>query len=99
LIAGSVEYAFPNFIPRELGFRTFAFFDFGTVFSYDSLKDTSFNGEYYIKHSNKLRTSIGAGLSISTPFGEISAIYGKALSYESYDSRKAFFIGIGGMYF
>ena len=98
LLAGTLEYRFPNFLPKEFRLNTFIFFDFGTVFGYDDLLTKTVK-KYQIIDSNSIRTSAGIGLSIQSPFGLISISYAKALKYQEFDERKRFFLNIGGISF
>jgi outer membrane protein insertion porin family len=100
LILGNVEYRFPNFLPQEFGFTTFLFFDVGTVFSSEGIKNTSsFTGNYAILDSKSIRYSLGLGLSWRSPIGMITISYAEPLRYQEFDVRKRFYLNIGGMVF
>jgi outer membrane protein insertion porin family len=99
LFLGSLEYRFPNFIPKELGISTFIFLDFGTVFGYEAREyGDEVKGKFRIADSKSLRASYGIGLSWRSPLGPISVGYGKAFKYKEFDTRRGLFLSIGGMY-
>ena len=98
MFVGNIEYRFPNFLPREFGFTTFVFFDFGSVWGYDPLKSKP-KGDYQILDSNKLRTSAGVGISWRSPIGLITLGYAFPLQYEEFDDTKSFYLNIGGITF
>jgi outer membrane protein insertion porin family len=99
MFVGNIEYRFPNFLPKEFGFTTFAFFDFGSVWGYDPLKSPQTTGKYKILDSKKLRTSVGVGLSWRSPIGLITIGVAKPLQYEEFDETKRFYFSIGGISF
>lgn len=96
MFVGNIEYRFPNFLPEEFGFITFAFYDFGTVFGTEPLRTKDFEGTFLIEDSKKIRSSVGIGMSWRSPIGIIGVSYAHPLTYEATDERKRFFLNIGG---
>jgi outer membrane protein insertion porin family len=88
----SFEQTFPNFIPKDLGFRTYLFYDIGRVYGIDTqLNNTS----YAIVDSKSFRHSYGMGLAWQSPMGVIGFDYGIAKKYEAYDQQRRFRLNIG----
>jgi outer membrane protein insertion porin family len=96
LFVGNIEYRFPNFLPPELGFSTFLFYDFGTVFGYDDPSKIDANS---ILDSDDIRSSIGIGISWRTVIGVIGISYAKPLRKKEFDETRPFFLNIGGFNF
>ncbi len=100
LVLANIEYRFPNFLPAEFGFITFAFFDAGTVFGYEPFVENALTKDRYrILDSKMIRTSAGVGISWSSPIGIIAVSYAHPLRFKEYDETKRFFLSIGGMTF
>lgn len=95
VFAGNIEYRFPNFIPREFGFTTFVFYDFGTVFGYDEEKGDKLE----VLDSKKLRSSYGIGVSWRSPVGLIGISFAKVLNKEYFDETRSLYLSIGGFSF
>gem|GEM_PF-768385 len=89
----SFEQTFPNFIPRDLGFRTYFFYDIGRVYGIDTVVKPSTG--YAIIDSRSFRTSYGVGLAWQSPMGVIGFDYGLAKSYEAFDQKRSFRLNIG----
>ena len=89
----SFEQTFPNFIPPDLGFRTYLFYDIGRVYGIDTIIDSSTG--YAIVDSRLFRQSYGVGLSWQSPMGLIGFDYGVARKYESFDQKRSFRLNIG----
>jgi outer membrane protein insertion porin family len=99
LFLGNVEYRFPNFLPEEFGFSTFAFYDFGTVFGAESVNTKTVFGSYEVLDSKSIRMSAGVGVSWRSPIGIIGFSYAKPLKSEPYDITRRFNLSIGGFNF
>lgn len=94
---GNIEYRFPNLLPRELGFLTFAFLDFGSVFGYDFETDSTLADKIF--DSKSIRASYGVGISWRSPIGIIGISYAIPFKYKEFDERRSFYLSIGGFNF
>lgn len=95
---GVIEHTFPNFIPKELGFSTYLFFDAGTIFGVDgptTYVNTSTGNIERIINSTKIRTSAGLGIGWKSPMGPIGISFGRAINKEPYDNTRSFRFDFG----
>ena len=83
----SFKSTFPNPIPDNLRANSYFFYDLGNVWGVD-YSDT-------ISSSNKIRSSIGLGLDITSPLGPVSFVYGIPISKSSTDIEQKFTFNIG----
>ena len=86
LFSSTFSSTLPNGLPEKWNATTNIFFDAANVWGVD---DNSTND------SNKLRTSIGLGLSWVSPLGPISITYAEAISKENTDDIEQFNFKIG----
>lgn len=90
-VVGTASLSFPVGIPREVGMRTFAFSDFG------SLWDTDANGPSVVDE-NSIRASVGLGLSWRSPLGPIRLSVATPVVKESYDRDEIFRFSFGSRF-
>jgi outer membrane protein insertion porin family len=90
-VVGTASLSFPVGIPREVGMRTFAFSDFG------SLWDTDVNGPSVVDE-NSIRASVGLGLSWRSPLGPIRLSVATPVVKESYDRDEIFRFSFGSRF-
>jgi outer membrane protein insertion porin family len=88
----SFEQTFPNFIPKDMGFKSYVFLDYGTVYGIDTKIN---NPNYKILDSSSFRSSYGVGLTWQSPMGPIGFDYGVAQNYQSFDQKRNFRLNIG----
>jgi len=86
----SLRSTFPNPIPENLRANTIIFFDAANVWGVDYSNN--------IADSNKIRTSVGVGLDIMSPFGPVSFSYAVPLSSSSTDKKQNFLFNIGSSF-
>ena len=86
----SLRSTFPNPIPENLRANTIVFFDAANVWGVDYSSN--------ISDSNKIRTSVGVGLDIMSPFGPLSFSYAIPLSSLSTDKKQNFLFNIGSSF-
>ena len=86
----SLKSTFPNPIPENLRANTIIFFDAANVWGVDYSNN--------IADSNKIRTSVGVGLDIMSPFGPVSFSYAVPLSSLSTDKKQNFLFNIGSSF-
>jgi outer membrane protein insertion porin family len=86
----SLRSTFPNPIPENLRANTIIFFDAANVWGVDYSNN--------ISDSNKIRTSVGVGLDIMSPFGPVSFSYAVPLSSSSTDKKQNFLFNIGSSF-
>jgi outer membrane protein insertion porin family len=86
----SLRSTFPNPIPENLRANTIIFFDAANVWGVDYSNN--------IADSNKIRTSVGVGLDIMSPFGPVSFSYAVPLSSLSTDKKQNFLFNIGSSF-
>lgn len=93
--AATAELQIPlYFIPKDVGIRGAVFADAGSVWDYKG--PVSVPGETMTyADSNKIRSSVGAGLVWDSPFGPLRFDYAIALTKESYDIVQQFRFGGG----
>jgi outer membrane protein insertion porin family len=93
--AATAELQIPlYFIPKDVGIRGAIFADAGSVWDYKGPTSTPGETMYYAD-SNKIRSSVGAGLVWDSPFGPLRFDYAIALTKESYDIVQQFRFGGG----
>ncbi len=87
---GSLEVQFPiPLLPRTLGLKGAVFADAGTLFGYEG--NTVFpSGTITVADSRAIRSSVGAGLLWTSPFGPIRFDYAVATSKATGDRTQAF---------
>lgn len=90
-VVGTASLSFPVGIPREVGMRTFAFSDFG------SLWDTDAKGPSVVDE-NSIRASVGLGLSWRSPLGPIRLSVATPVVKESYDRDEIFRFSFGSRF-
>lgn len=90
-VVGTASLSFPVGIPREVGMRTFAFSDFG------SLWDTDANGPSVVDE-NSIRASVGLGLSWRSPLGPIRLSVATPVVKETYDRDEIFRFSFGSRF-
>lgn len=86
----SFKSSFPNFIPDNFKSNSYLFYDLGNVWGVD-YSDT-------ISASNKLRSSAGLGLDITTPIGPVSFTYALPITKSSTDKEQRFAFNIGSSF-
>lgn len=90
-VVGTASLSFPVGIPREVGMRTFAFSDFGSLWDTDAKGPTVFD-------ENSIRASIGVGLSWRSPLGPIRLSVATPVVKESYDRDEIFRFSFGSRF-
>ena len=88
--SSSISTSFPTGIPDSWNVGTSLFLDIGNVWGSD------FDG--LTSHSNKIRSSIGVGLSWTSPIGPLSFSLAEPLSKSSTDTVEKFSFRIGTMF-
>ncbi len=88
----SFEQTFPNFIPKDMGFKTYIFYDLGNVYGVDT-KLT--NPNYKILDTSSFRTSYGIGLVWQSPMGPIGFDYGVTQRTQAFDNKRNFRLNVG----
>lgn len=78
---GSLEVSFPTFMPDDLGFKGHAFGDIGVLGEND---EKPRSGELFMS-DQKLRGSLGVGISWQSPFGLVRLDYASPVLKQSYD--------------
>jgi len=93
----SVEVQTPLFFaPRDFGIKFAVFADAGSVYDYRGPASWARTGETLnVADSNKIRSSVGAGLVWDSPFGPLRFDYAIPLTKESYDRVQEFRFGGG----
>jgi outer membrane protein insertion porin family len=86
----SLRSSFPNPIPENLRANTLIFFDVANVWGVD-YSDS-------ISDSNKIRSSVGVGLDIMSPFGPVSFSYAVPLTSLSTDKKQNFLFNVGSSF-
>lgn len=90
-VVGTASLSFPVGIPREVGMRTFAFSDFGSLWDTDAKGPT-------VVDENSIRASIGVGLSWRSPLGPIRLSVATPVVKESYDRDEIFRFSFGSRF-
>ena len=78
---GSLEVSFPTFMPKDLGFKGHVFSDAGVLGKND---ETPVSGELFMSEE-KIRASVGIGISWQSPFGLVRLDYAQPIAKQSYD--------------
>jgi outer membrane protein insertion porin family len=84
-------------VPQEYGLKATAFVDAGSVFSYGG--PTTFPGSaqsLQVANANVVRSSVGAGLTWASPFGNLTIDYAVPLTKAAYDVVQPFRFSAGG---
>jgi outer membrane protein insertion porin family len=91
-----LQSAIPG-VPREYGLKATAFVDAGSVFRYGG--PTTFPGSaqsLQVANSNVVRSSVGAGLTWASPFGNLTVDYAVPLTKAAYDVVQPLRFSAGG---
>ncbi|MEO5374062.1 MAG: outer membrane protein assembly factor BamA [Alphaproteobacteria bacterium] len=89
LASGSVEMSFPLGLPRELGMSGKLFSDFGTLGNPDKIDSTK------VETSQKVRVSLGTGITWKSPMGPLSIDLALPLASEAFDQKEFFRFNFG----
>ena len=84
-------------VPQEYGLKATAFVDAGSVFRYNG--PTTFPGSaqsLQIANTNVVRSSVGAGLTWASPFGNLTVDYAVPLTKAAYDVVQPLRFSAGG---
>lgn len=84
-------------VPQEYGLKAAAFVDAGSVFRYGG--PTAFPGSaqsMQLANSNVVRSSVGAGLTWASPFGNLTVDYAVPLTKAAYDVVQPLRFSAGG---
>jgi outer membrane protein insertion porin family len=84
-------------VPQEYGLKATAFVDAGSVFRYGG--PTTFPGSaqsLQVANSNIVRSSVGAGLTWASPFGNLTVDYAVPLTKAAYDVVQPLRFSAGG---
>lgn len=82
------ELVFPLGLPSEFGIKGAVFSDIGSLWRIgEKIPDTTVHDE------NKMRASLGCGISWDSPFGPISIDYSRAVKKQKYDSTQTILFG------
>jgi outer membrane protein insertion porin family len=84
-------------VPQEYGLKATAFVDAGSVFRYSG--PTTFPGSaqsLQIANTNVVRSSVGAGLTWASPFGNLTVDYAVPLTKAAYDVVQPLRFSAGG---
>lgn len=87
---GSAEFSFPVGLPEELGIKGHAFSDVGSVFEVDGA-----DADPNAIDDNKLRASVGLGVSWRSPFGPIRVDFSAPVAKEDFDEEENFQFNFG----
>ena len=91
-----LQSAIPG-VPQEYGLKATAFVDAGSVFRYSG--PTTFPGSaqsLQLANSNVVRSSVGAGLTWASPFGNLTVDYAVPLTKAPYDVVQPLRFSAGG---
>ena len=91
-----LQSAIPG-VPQEYGLKATAFVDAGSVFRYNG--PTTFPGStqsMQLANSTVVRSSVGAGLTWASPFGNLTVDYAVPLTKAAYDVVQPFRFSAGG---
>src|SRR6266404_5940130 len=94
--SAELQSAIPG-VPKEYGLKATAFVDAGSVFRYGG--PTTFPGSaqsLQLANSNVVRSSVGAGLTWASPFGNLTVDYAVPLSKAAYDVVQPLRFSAGG---
>lgn len=82
------ELVFPLGLPSEFGIKGAVFSDIGSLWRIgEKIPDTVVHDE------NKIRASLGCGISWDSPFGPISIDYSRAVKKQKYDNTQTILFG------
>jgi outer membrane protein insertion porin family len=84
-------------VPKEYGLKATAFVDAGSVFGYNG--PTTFPGSaqsLQLANNNVVRSSVGAGLTWASPFGNLTVDYAVPLTKAAYDVVQPLRFSAGG---
>jgi outer membrane protein insertion porin family len=84
-------------VPQEYGLKATAFVDAGSVFRYNG--PTAFPGSaqsLQLANNNVVRSSVGAGLTWASPFGNLTVDYAVPLTKAAYDVVQPLRFSAGG---
>ena len=84
-------------VPQEYGLKATAFVDAGSVFRYNG--PTTFPGSaqsLQLANNNVVRSSVGAGLTWASPFGNLTVDYAVPLTKAAYDVVQPLRFSAGG---
>lgn len=82
------ELVFPLGLPSEFGIKGAVFSDIGSLWRVgEKIPDTTVYDE------NKMRASLGCGISWDSPFGPISIDYSRAVKKQKYDNTQTILFG------
>jgi outer membrane protein insertion porin family len=84
-------------VPQEYGLKATAFVDAGSVFGYSG--PTAFPGStqsLQLANNNVVRSSVGAGLTWASPFGNLTVDYAVPLTKAAYDVVQPLRFSAGG---
>ncbi len=84
-------------VPQEYGLKATAFVDAGSVFRYNG--PTTFPGSaqsLQLANNNVVRSSVGAGLTWASPFGNLTVDYAVPLTKAAYDLVQPLRFSAGG---
>jgi len=84
----TTELVFPVGLPSEFGVKGALFSDVGALWRVGNKMPNT-----VIKDDNKVRASIGCGISWDSPFGPISIDYSRAVKKEKYDLTQTILFG------
>jgi outer membrane protein insertion porin family len=95
-MTAELQSAIPG-VPKEYGLKATAFVDAGSVFGYNG--PTTFPGStqsMQLANNNVVRSSVGAGLTWASPFGNLTVDYAIPLTKAAYDVVQPFRFSAGG---
>ena len=84
----TAEVQFPvPWMPKDFGLKGAIFADAGSVWDYQGPMSST---AWIVVDENVIRSSVGAGVIWTSPFGPIRIDYAVALSKDTYDKTQAF---------
>ncbi len=89
----TTQVVFPLGLPTEFGIKGAVFTDLGSVWRVgESIPGTT------VLDSNRMRASVGCGISWDSPFGPISIDYARAVKREKYDRTQSVIFGFSSRF-
>ena len=88
---GSVELTMPTPLPNEMGFKSHVFTDAGTLGQTDEVAQA---GDVFM-NEEKLRLSLGMGLSWQSPFGPLRLDFAEPILKQTYDKKELIHFSFG----